>query len=197
MLFVFPVCLGCPRVFSICTSRQPCYYSPQTRRRAMLNQPRVSHMLARSPPQGKYVVPKYSKSAIAGHWVLMWQNTGAVFRLCLNEDLQFESVDGLGTGHLGGRWNTWDADRCEEALIRALESHVGQLREGQSTSMYYKQVDHWLRERAGAYFEKLVPGTRDCAGVICHVVIKQPLVRCWACTTVSFYFRTTSSAGRS
>ena len=41
----------------------------------------------------------------------MWQDTGAVFRLNLTDDGQFESVEGLGSGQLGGRWNTWDADR--------------------------------------------------------------------------------------
>lgn len=61
--------------------------------------------------QGKYVVPKYSKSALAGDWVLMWQDTGAVFRLHLGEDLQFETVKGVGSGQLGGRWNLWGADR--------------------------------------------------------------------------------------
>lgn len=61
--------------------------------------------------QGKYIVPKYSKSALAGDWVLMWQDTGAVFRLHLGEDLQFESVEGVGSGQLGGRWNLWGADR--------------------------------------------------------------------------------------
>ena len=61
--------------------------------------------------QSKYIVTKYPKSAIAGQWVLMWQDTGAVFRLNLTDDGQFESVKGLGSGQLGGRWNTWDADR--------------------------------------------------------------------------------------
>lgn len=62
--------------------------------------------------QAKYVAPKYSKAAIAGDWVLMWQDTGAVFRLHLGEDLQFESLKGLGSGQLGGRWNLWGTERC-------------------------------------------------------------------------------------
>lgn len=66
--------------------------------------------------QGKYIVPKYSKSALAGDWVLMWQDTGAVFRLHLGEDLQFESVEGMGSGQLGGRWNLWGADRFVVAV---------------------------------------------------------------------------------
>lgn len=41
----------------------------------------------------------------------MWQDTGAVFRLYLGDDLQFESVGGVGSGQLGGRWNLWGADR--------------------------------------------------------------------------------------
>lgn len=45
----------------------------------------------------------------------MWQDTGAVFRLRLTDDGQFESVEGMGTGQLGGRWNTWDAERCVRA----------------------------------------------------------------------------------
>lgn len=61
--------------------------------------------------QDKYIVPKYSKSALAGTWVLMWQDTGAVFRLRLGEDLMFESVEGVGSGQLGGRWNLWGPDR--------------------------------------------------------------------------------------
>lgn len=73
-------------------------------------------LLRSAAPQDMYVVPKYPKSAIAGDWVLMWQDTGAVFRLHLKDDGQFESLEGLGTGQLGGRWNTWDADRCERML---------------------------------------------------------------------------------
>lgn len=61
--------------------------------------------------QKTYVVPKYSKAAIAGDWVFIWQNTGAVFRLRLSDDGMFESIPGIGSGQLGGRWNTWDADR--------------------------------------------------------------------------------------
>lgn len=61
--------------------------------------------------QDKYIVPKYSKSALSGNWVLMWQDTGAVFRLHLGEDLMFESVEGVGNGQLGGRWNLWGPDR--------------------------------------------------------------------------------------
>lgn len=71
----------------------------------------LKHSLALDPMQSKYIPPKYPKSAIAGQWVLMWQDTGAVFRLNLTDDGQFESVEGLGSGQLGGRWNTWDADR--------------------------------------------------------------------------------------
>ncbi|CAN0418538.1 unnamed protein product [Ascophyllum nodosum] len=77
---------------------------------------------AEANDSGKYIVPKYPKSAISGEWVLMWQNTGAVFRLRLSEDGQFESFGGLGAGHLGGRWNTWDADRMFMTVVRS-KSH--------------------------------------------------------------------------
>ncbi len=70
--------------------------------------------------QAKYIVPKYSKKALAGDWVLMWQDTGAVFRLRLGEDLMFESVGGVGSGQLGGRWNLWGADRFVCFCARAL-----------------------------------------------------------------------------
>lgn len=67
--------------------------------------------------QGKYIAPKYSKAAIAGDWVLMWQDTGAVFRLHLGEDLQFESLKGLGSGQLGGRWNLWGTERWDIVVV--------------------------------------------------------------------------------
>lgn len=62
----------------------------------------------------------------------MWQDTGAVFRLHLGEDLQFESVEGVGSGQLGGRWNLWGAERFVVAfrlvfLKRAVaEDRLGQ-----------------------------------------------------------------------
>lgn len=59
----------------------------------------------------------------------MWQDTGAVFRLHLGEDLQFESVGGVGSGQLGGRWNLWGAERLvgcvlSRCLERAVVVHV-------------------------------------------------------------------------
>ncbi|CAN0103410.1 unnamed protein product [Pylaiella littoralis] len=74
----------------------------------------------------KYIVPKYSKSALAGTWVLMWQDTGAVFRLRLGEDLMFESVEGVGSGQLGGRWNLWGPDRMSMTVVRS-KSHGVQM----------------------------------------------------------------------
>lgn len=74
----------------------------------------------------KVIVPKYSKSALAGDWVLMWQDTGAVFRLHLGEDLQFESIGGVGSGQLGGRWNLWGAERMFMTVVRS-KSHGVQM----------------------------------------------------------------------
>ena len=54
----------------------------------------------------------------------MWQDTGAVFRLHLGEDLQFESVGGVGSGQLGGRWNLWGAERCVVAFRLILLKHA-------------------------------------------------------------------------
>lgn len=59
---------------------------------------------------------------MAGDWVLMWQDTGAVFRLHLGEDLQFESVEGVGSGQLGGRWNLWGPDRFVVAFCLVSET---------------------------------------------------------------------------
>lgn len=102
-------------------------------------------------PQGKYIVPKYPKPAIAGDWVLMWENTGAVFRIRLTEDGQFESVDGLGSGQLGGRWNTWNADRCGEMLSGRPRDWmiVGLLRETKSNAFrnvcfFYERLVHLM-----------------------------------------------------
>lgn len=71
-----------------------------------------------------YVVPKFPKAAIAGDWVLMWQDTGAVFQLRLSDDGMFESIKGMGSGQLGGRWNTWDADRMFMTVVRSRCSGV-------------------------------------------------------------------------
>lgn len=81
---------------------------------------------AEANDSSKYIVPKYPKSSIAGQWVLMWQDTGAVFRLNLTDDGQFESIEGLGSGQLGGRWNTWDADRMFMTVVRS-KSHGVQM----------------------------------------------------------------------
>ncbi|CBJ26073.1 expressed unknown protein [Ectocarpus siliculosus] len=81
---------------------------------------------AEANDSAKYVAPKYSKAAIAGDWVLMWQDTGAVFRLHLGEDLQFESLKGLGSGQLGGRWNLWGTERMFMTVVRS-KSHGVQM----------------------------------------------------------------------
>ncbi|CAM9894867.1 unnamed protein product, partial [Choristocarpus tenellus] len=92
--------------------------------------PRMSSMAAslriaaKVNNQDTYVAPKYAKSAIAGNWVLMWEDKAAVFRVRLEKDGIFRSKDGLGSGQLGGRWNTWDADKMFITVVRTKSSGV-------------------------------------------------------------------------